>query len=38
MVELEKLKESKGNEFDDLNDFNIKEITKWIFTFISINE
>lgn len=38
MVELDKLKQSEQTKFDSTIDFIADEITKWLFTFVSVNE
>lgn len=38
MVELDKLKQLKAIEFDSIIYFIAKEISKWLITFVSVNE
>lgn len=38
MVDLEKLKQSQETKFDDIIDFSVEEISKWLITFVVVNE
>jgi len=38
IVELDKVKQSKEIEFDDIVDFNAQEVREWLITFVNVNE
>jgi len=37
MVDLEKLKQSQEMKFNDINNFSADKISKWIITFVGLN-
>jgi len=37
MVDLEKLKQSQEMKFGDINNFSAEKISKWIITFVGLN-